>query len=558
MTRESRLYRLQMPSRSSPLTIALCCVLSVACATNPARSLEPNGVDVKVNDDETPQGLFRGEEPLDEQDFYHLTGDVESETVIKDSRATGFTMQSIGVTLVTVGIAAAAFGLASNFLADGGLLGSPGLFPRPFDSPWIPYVIAAAGGVTAAGGFYLFGDGKEKTLGTKPIFDLAHAQASIENGRYGVGGLKPENIATLELSSARAGWCSLSGASLNPVLAKDKDGKDIKIRNHLEWLTWTAEPGGVLGDAAAALPADAPVDEEGNAVTAETPEPVRFINSPLATSFSFVGKPVKVTVAVKGTGVTTSVTLPHDLACAELVDRSGSEGTSGQYGEDGRSGYGGASGSSGGNGGNGSDGQNAPDVEAEAAWVTDAQGNRLALVAWSTGSATRATLVGPKGRVEIDASGGGGGRGGRGGRGGSGSSGDSGKTPKYCAGNGGNGGSGGTGGRGGNGGRVTLRLADEALGSVLQASVSGGLAGSAGSKGYGGSGGSSSSQCRSGTRGTDGVGGTSGSRGQPGSINKRVVSAAELSMIREVLSANPGFALEASGGSPAPKTKGKK
>jgi len=38
---------------------------------------------VKVNDDETPQGLFRGDEPLDEQDFYHLTGDVESESAVK-------------------------------------------------------------------------------------------------------------------------------------------------------------------------------------------------------------------------------------------------------------------------------------------------------------------------------------------------------------------------------------------------------------------------------------------------------------------------------------------
>lgn len=558
MTRDPSRYPVRVPSRSSPLKVLLCCVLSVSCATNPAKNLEPNGVDVKVNDDETPQGLFRGEEPLDEQDFYHLTQDVESETVIKDSRATGFTMQSIGVTLATVGIAAAAFGLASNFLADGGLLGSPGLFPRLFESGWIPYVIAAAGGVTAAGGFYLFGDGKTKTLGETPLFDLAHAQASIENGRYGKGGLKPENIATLELTASRQGWCSLFGASLNPVLAKDKDGKEIKIRNHLEWLTWTAEPGGVLGESAAALPEDAPVDEEGNAVKAETPEPVRYVRSPLETSFSFVGKPVKVTVAVKGTGVSTSVSLPHDLACPESVDRSGSEGRSGRYGESGRSGYSGASGSSGGNGGDGADGQNAPDVEAEAAWVTDPQGNRLALVAWSTSSGTRATLTGPGAHITIDASGGGGGYGGRGGSGGSGSSGDSGKTPKYCAGNGGNGGSGGTGGRGGNGGRVTLRLADESLSSVLRASVLGGVAGLAGSKGYGGSGGSSSSQCRSGTRGTDGVDGTSGSRGQAGSITKRVVSAAELSMIKEVLSANPGFTLEASSGSPAPKTKGKK
>lgn len=78
----ARYHRPLMPPRRSPWTVCLAVCVS-ACATNPAKSLEPNGVDVKVNDDETPQGLFRGEEPLDEQDFYHLTADVESENAVK-------------------------------------------------------------------------------------------------------------------------------------------------------------------------------------------------------------------------------------------------------------------------------------------------------------------------------------------------------------------------------------------------------------------------------------------------------------------------------------------
>lgn len=530
-----------------PLIAWCIATLATGCATNPAKNLEPNDVDVKVNDDETPQGLFRGDEALDEQDFYHLTGDVESEKAVNDSRSTGTTMQIAGVSLIAVGIATVAFVVGSLAFAPGGLAGEQGLVPQIWqaDMPFIPYLIGAAGAGAIGGGSYLFGDGKAKTLGITPIFDLEHAQASIENGRYGPGGLKPENIASLSLKTAddKLTYCGSSGTVLAPITAKDSNSKIIKISHHLDWLTWKTEPTGVLTDG------DVPLSDDQ-----ATAEPVRAIKSPLRSSLSNLGKPVVVTAAVTATGVNTVLTLQQDLSCFETIDLHGDPGEYGRPGNDGRFGSQGAPGGDGTPGANGGDGQAGSDVEAEASWVVDSKGRQLALVVWTEGSSTRATVLDPRGNVRITADGGRGGRGGQGGRGGNGASSDSGKTPRYCAGRGGSGGSGGTGGRGGSGGRVTLRLSDESLSAVVRATANGGSGGSAGSGGYKGSGGSNNSACggRFATSGTSGTDGTDGTAGQPGQVNKRTVSASELRLIADVLAKTPGLKLVAGAGASLP------
>ncbi len=537
------------------LSLVVLFVWVASCATNPAKHLEPNGTDVRVNTVD-PVGLYRGEEKLDEQDFYELSGDTESFDAVKSSRGAGGAMQIGGASLVTVGVVAMAFGFLNGLLADGGILGEKGLYAPGTIDGLTGYLIAGAGGLAVFGGGTLFTVGGNKVKGEPPVFDLQHAQAAIEKGRYGAGGLKPETISSLQLttSSAKAAYCARSGALVKPLAALDTNGKEIAIQEHLDWVTVDATPAdavsvrdmytGVNGFVAED---DESVDGTYNREAAKKSAPKEYVvTSPLTRSLANYLTPVTLVATVKGTGVSTTLKLEQSLECSEEVDFSGANGSSGSSGDSGGSGSSSRGAGSGGSGGPGGDGSSGPDVDVEAAWVRDSAGRRLVLAAWTSGSSSSATLIAPKGTLTIDASGGLGGRGGSGGRGGRGVSGDS----KRCPSDGGNGGSGGNGGRGGQGGRVRLELADESLSGLVGASVRGGAGGSGGSAGRGGYGGTSSKGCSSARSGADGSSGQSGPRGSDGSMTKKLVPAAQLEQVQRALKELKGFKLDGAADAP--------
>lgn len=537
------------------LSLSIVVVFLTSCATNPAKHLEPNGADLRVSTVD-PVGLYRGDEKLDEQDFYELSGDTESLEAVKGSRSAGGVMQIGGASLVTVGVAAMAFGFLNGLLADGGVLGEKGLYPAGTIDGLVGYLIAGAGGLAVFGGGSLFVAGGNKVKGEPPVFDLKHAQAAIERGRYGEGGLKPENISSLVLTttSAKASYCVRSGALVKPLAALDKNGKEIAIQEHLDWVTVNATPADAVSTRDVFTGVDTFVQDEDETVegtynreAAKKDPPKEYVvSSPLNRSLANYLTPVTLSATVKGTNVSTTLKLEQDLECAEEVDFGGRAGSAGSWGDSGASGSSSRSAGSGGSGGPGGDGSSGPDVDAEAAWVRDPFGKRLALVAWSSGGSTGATLIGPRGSLTLDASGGPGGRGGSGGKGGRGVSGDS----KRCPSDGGNGGSGGNGGRGGSGGRVRLELSDDSLSGIVSASVRGGSGGSGGSQGRGGSGGSSSKGCSNARSGSDGSSGQSGPRGSDGSVTKKTVPAAQLELVQRALKDLKGFKLDGAADAP--------
>lgn len=523
-----------MASRRRSPVVLLVLVLASACATNPARRLEPNGVDVTVREQGTPRGLFRGAERLDEQDFYRLTGDEVSENAVKASRATGSTMQAAGVSLLSVGLGAVLFAASSLILSDGGALGPRGVLPRVFDSAVIPYVIGGAGVLATAGGGLLFTDGRARTSGESPLFDLAHAQASLERARYGEEGLKPEHIASLLLATGdgRSAYCGLSGTSLAPVMAKDKAGRAVKIHHHLDWLKWSVEPEGALYD--------------DPLMIGPRREPRRSVASPLGKSIKHLDQDVTVQVSLASTGVATSLTLKQDLTCREALYRWGAPGGAGAHGVHGMEGArNGGAGGRGGAGSDGGDGQPGVDLEVEAAWVTVEGGRRLGLITWATGlGPPGSTLIAPGATFSVVSVGGGGGAGGNGGAGGAGGQSDPNKLPSYCAGNGGAGGAGGNGGRGGPGGRVTVRATDAALLAVITASAPGGNGGPGGDGGAGGKKGTEWSGCQGATNGANGPRGATGTWGQAGTVDATLVDASALTLVPGVLAGAPSLTLE--------------
>src|SRR3954465_10371017 len=85
-------------------------VAALGCATNPARKLEPTDKDVEL----TPSGAFiRGDEHLDEEEFYTLVGDKKAVDKIHEDRAQGEMFQPLGI---GVGVAGAAAAVGGYFL----------------------------------------------------------------------------------------------------------------------------------------------------------------------------------------------------------------------------------------------------------------------------------------------------------------------------------------------------------------------------------------------------------------------------------------------------------
>src|SRR5690348_4575586 len=86
------------------LAIATSITLLSACATGPARHLVANDQDVEI----TPDGHFiRGNEHLDEEEFYSLVGDQKATDHIKEDRSQGEMFQPLGI-----GVGVAGIGLA--------------------------------------------------------------------------------------------------------------------------------------------------------------------------------------------------------------------------------------------------------------------------------------------------------------------------------------------------------------------------------------------------------------------------------------------------------------
>lgn len=532
----------------SLLSSFIAVVFATSCATNPAKNLEPNGVDLTVNANVQPVGLYRGEEQVDEQDFYRLAGDTESYEAVKASRGAGSAMQIGGMSLITVGALAVAFGFLNGLFADGGVLGEKGLYPKDAIGGLTGYLIAGAGGVGIAGGAWMFAAGGSKVRGEPPVFDLNHAQASLETGRYGAGGLSPEHITSLELTTNTgvASYCALSGAVVKPLVGRDKDGKDVSLQRHLDWVTVSSTPDALtVTDEYTGISSFTSEEDETvegtftREASAKTPPKQYVVRSPLTQSLLNYGVPVTVTAKVNATGLTKVLALEQSLTCAEFVDFAGERGRPGASGERGSSGNSSRGPSPGGAGVAGVDGAMGPDVDVEAAWLKDQTGRRVALVAWQSGGTSGTTLLAPGGSLRVVASGGAGGSGGRGGEGGRGVDGNS----KRCPSDGAAGGSGGSGGRGGAGGRVLLQLADESLSSLVSGSAEGGSGGSAGRGGSGGSAGSSSKGCSTARRGGQGGSGGPGTSGPPGTVTKRVVPASSLPMIQRALSTMKGFSL---------------
>lgn len=515
------------------LHFSLIAAFCSGCIKNPALGLTANDVDPVVEETykDRATGLYRGDDKVDEQDFYAIVGDIDSAKQIKAARSSGETKQTVGGVLIGVGAAVLAGTLALYILPKGGVLGDKGLFDPP--SPYLNYAGLLLGLGGTAGGLVLLRNGKEATSGKTLMFPLKHAQESLEKAQYGGAGLQPENIKSLMLTAikGRSSYCGNSGIDLEPLVGKDEKGREIKLARHEDWLEWETDPEGLM------------VEAKSHSDTAQS---ARGIRSPMRKDLKALGKQVKITVTVKGTSTTASLLLSQDLSCPEDAFYSGSGGSSGSSGSSGSYGSsGGGSGGDGQDGGDGGDGDNGVDVDVEAAWVKDKSGHRYALIAAKSAQGKPVVVLMEKGaEFSVVSAGGPGGSGGWGGSGGSGASSDGGSTPKYCAGDGGRGGNGGRGGRGGNGGRIVIKATDKALFDQIPAGAPGGSAGSGGSSGSGGSHGSESSPCSGAKNGPSGASGASGNSGRDGSVKKQQASAGELSMIQAVLREAPNLSLD--------------
>lgn len=529
------------------LAVLLTFAMLNACAHNPARALEPNAEEVKVlepedNRKKVPAGFTRGEDTLDEQEFYSVIGDTQSLSVVESSRSAGEIFQTLAVGLVVAGILTAASGLAMYWMstnsdptansADPAAMSAPPILQLSQQTSMVPLAVAIGGGVMTAGGFSLFAVGKPKALGSSMLFDFAHAQGSLEKSLYGDKGLSPDFIRKVSFSTEDgvARMCSAGETRLTALEATDEKGRQVRISDRADWFSWSTTPTAPLRD----LPM-----LEGKPVG-------KALASPLNTSLAQLDSTVRVIAMVKDSGVKSELLLEHDLGCpGRELDFSGAWGAYGSAGSSGRSGSSGS-----GDGGDGQDGaegvagERGPSLKVEAAWVTSPTRGRLLLVA--VGS--QLALVDPAkaGKVVIEATGGKGGSGGAGGRGGRGGDGK----PQSCmnGGDGGRGGRGGSGGAGGPGGHITLKLADASIARLLSVRASGGEGGRGGDAGSGGSGGSRAS-CKSatvkeGNRGPAGASGRSGPSGPTGVVETVVAAPQELKLIAAALATNPTVALE--------------
>ena len=486
------------------ITTVVVLLTVTSCATNPARQLIATDQEVVIDDD----GRFkRGDEIVDEQDFYALVRDAPSMQAVYDVRAGGERKQS--------------FGAGSAII--GGVVGGVGLAwfagqARDFSgadvaSVYGSYAAMGVGGLMLLAGGWLVVSGRAEALGEARVFDVDHARASLERARYGDDGATPAIVKHLALSTATgaATFCSITGTALRALVAHDDKGRPVRLTERGDWFVYSSQPEGL-------------VDAAGT-----------FVQSPWTTSLAGLGAPVVVTVKVKDTAVTSSLTLTPDFACPDPGLRAaGSGGAGGSSGNGGRSGAAGSNGSDGSDGADGSDGEAGREVDADVTSITF--GDRTLIVAavkradvGDVAVTVHDARVGP---LRLEVGGGGGGGGGNGGAGGYG-----GGASDECAtgGDGGRGGRGGDGGDGGRGGVVNVRVVGDAARLVV-VDVGGGGGGGGGAGGGGGYAGAGTKCGENGTsasgrNGSDGVDGRHGARGAAGRVSIKKVSTAELELL---------------------------
>lgn len=538
--------------REFAVAFTLLCFTS-ACVTNPARRISVTDQEVFVHDENGEPAksaliseaapFARGDETLDEQEFYEAIGDTESFTKVRGSRTAGEVLQGIGFSLALIGLAALATFGATYLLSaqpDDEMMKPTLAIP---DETRGALIYGVYGGIGAlVGGSALWFGMHGKSRGSKLVFPLSHARKQMEVARYGADGATPDDVKSLSFADGNVDdlLCAHGQLPLTGLVARDALGRQMKVSDRSEWFEWMTTPVPGLVNRSP----DAPV-----------------LTSALDGSLEHVDSPVGLTIRIPQTGVGHSRTFDLTFACGAAMGRGGSAGRSGGRGQSGRDGSSGTRshapgvGASGGDGGDGGDGAAGPSLRAEVTWVTTPKRGRLALLVVGN----QAQLFDPtKNSAVVSANGGSGGDGGAGGHGGKG-----GGTGFTCLDGapGASGGRGGRGGRGGSGGSVSLFASDAALLEAVTTEAPGGRGGGAGPGGVRGDGGSSSSCThgkgftRSGPAGANGPGGSNGSSGSPGSTQERVVSTDELTGIAEVLAKYPQLTLDGAAPMPAKKKR---
>jgi hypothetical protein len=489
-------------------------VVVAGCVPNPARYPAPSTQDISFTSEGDRLRYQRGDEELDEQDYYMLLGDKKAEAEVRSHRASGVRRQSIGTLLMALGVGVTA-GTLFTYRND------------PDRPSWINYAGFTAGAIGFAGGQQLRRAGRRRVQ-ERPILDAERAQVAINMHRYGVATIGPGIVKSIELGKART-YCGAAGARLPPLVARDKAGREIDLKDRADWFSYASVPEGNLTATQAGL----------------------SVSSPLERSLANLGKPVKIEVRVKGTPLVETIELAQSLRCAERLSFEGADGADGSEGKRGTKGQGGRDGGMGGAGGRGRDGRGGLEVEVEAAFVTY-RGKRYLAVVASAGKQQRFAMVDPTaGSITVESAGGAGGTGGRGGRGGN--------LDNFKVAVGGNacrditsgaGGPGGPGGTGGRGGTITARGPAAALEAVVLTTPGG----RAGLGGRGGDDGGIGVGCL-GRHGEDGSDGDKGEAGDDGRVEKEVAPASTLSALAEVLATNPAVALEGGGEAPPRKRR---
>ena len=445
-----------------------------------------------------------------------LLGDKKAEDEVRSYRASGVRRQGVGAVLMALGVGAVAATLLT--------------YRSDSDRPsWINYTGITVGLIGFAGGQQLRKSGKQRVQ-ERPILDTDRAQVAINMHRYGVPTIGPGIVKAIELGKSRT-YCAAGGAALPPLVARDKAGREIELKDRADWFSY------------ASVPEDSVQVTQDGGIS---------VSSPLASSLEHLGKPVKLEVRVKDSSLVETIELAQSLRCTEQLAFEGAAGAAGSAGKKGTEGEGGRDGGEGGEGGPGADGRDGPDVEVEAAFVTY-QGKRYLAVAASAGKQQRFAMVDPAaGSITVVSAGGAGGAGGRGGAGG-----DLDNHKVAVGGNAcrditsGAGGAGGAGGTGGRGGTITARGPAAALEGVSLAA----RGGSAGYRGSGGSDGGIGVGCL-GRHGEDGSDGASGEAGPDGRVAKVNAPASTLSMLAGILATNPAITLEGAGGEAPPRKGG--
>lgn len=521
----------------STCSLLILAVFTSNCALNPARQLVPDEREVSIEG----KTFLRGDEQLDEQEFYALANDKASEEKVASSRGTAVTLQGLGLAGLIIGGLAAIAGFGATALNE------LEVYKYPESLGSAPMYIGIGGAIVAGLSGYLFGSQRKYANGTVRVFDVTHATHSLETSLYGEGGPQPTAVKEvfLETDSGALTFCSTSGAYVKPLTARDDKNRHMAVDLHADWFAWDTNPQGAL--------IDVPPGEEEDG----TPIPgLKFIESPMLHSLKDIDQNIKVEVQVIATGLKDTMELAPDFGCSgSSLALSGGAGKSGGDGKSGRDGSKLQSGQTGTQGNNGIDGHNGANIDVEAAWVETPNRGKLLLVVASAGSSEpKIAIFDPtKGGVfSVRATGGRGGRGGTGGRGGHGGQGD--RESCARAANGGDGGPGGTGGRGGDGGQINVSLSEAGLEGFLQLQANGGSGGAGGKGGSSGSGGGSQ-DCKNsnhstggGKSGRDGQSGQPGQPGRNGRADVRVVGSSSLRMIPRILETNPDVKLVAGGG----------